>query len=190
MRIEEEKKLAFRDVLIKPKRSTLKSRSEVSLDRTYKFRNAEASWTGVPIMAANMDSVATFEMAEALAGHKCFTCIHKHYSVEEWLAWTSSPGAAAAIPYVAISCGTSDADYVKVKEVIAKSKISYVCADVANGYSEHFVEFIRKARAELPKHVVIIAGNVCSPEMTEELILTGADIVKIGIGPGSACKTR
>lgn len=187
-RIETDIKLDFKDVLIRPKRSTLKSRSEVDLRRTYTFRNAKSSWTGVPVIAANMDTVGTFEMAIELHKFGCLTCIHKHYSIEEWDAFaTKHP---AVLPHVAVSAGTGVADLDRVQAVVEKyNEISFICLDIANGYSEHFVEVVRSTRKRHPNHIVI-AGNVVTGEMVEELLLSGADIVKVGIGPGSVCTTR
>lgn len=189
MHVENDIKLGFKDVMIRPKRSTLKSRSQVSLERTYTFRNSQQTWTGIPIIAANMDTVGTFEAARVLAAHQLLTAVHKHYSVEEWTAFlTQEP--ADILNYIMVSTGTSEADFTKLKAIISLDLgVRFVCIDVANGYSEHFVEFLRKVRAELP-NIIIVAGNVVTGEMTEELILSGADIVKVGIGPGSVCTTR
>jgi len=186
-RIEEDIKLDFKDVLIRPKRSTLKSRSQVQLAKTYTFRNSGQTWEGVPIMAANMDTVGTFELAEALASMSLFTCIHKHYSVEEWAAWGDSH--LDILSKVAVSSGTSEEDTIKLAEIMARVNVPFICLDVANGYSEHFVQHVRKVRATYPTKT-IIAGNVVTGEMVEELILSGADLVKVGIGPGSVCTTR
>jgi len=189
MRIEEGLKLDFKDVLFKPKRSTLKSRSEVDLQRTYKFRNSSVTWTGVPVMAANMDTVGTFEMFDVLKNYEVITCIHKHYSVEEWKAHIAKTDKKH-LKFLTVSCGTSEADFEKTAQILALSDdITFICIDVANGYSEHFVEYLKKVRAAYPNKV-IIAGNVVTSDMTEELILAGADIVKVGIGPGSVCTTR
>lgn len=139
-------------------------------------------------MAANMDTVGTFEMAKVLAEHQAITCIHKHYSVEEWSTFAHEN--PSALPHVAVSAGTSDADLARVEAVLEKHPaIRFVCLDVANGYSEHFVTAVRKVRQQHPNHI-IIAGNVVTGEMIEELLLTGADIIKVGIGPGSVCTTR
>ncbi|MFC3700126.1 GMP reductase [Reinekea marina] len=189
MHVENEIKLGFKDVMIRPKRSTLKSRSQVSLDRTYTFRNSQKTWTGVPIIAANMDTVGTFEAAKTLANHKMLTAVHKHYSVEQWQAFLSEISDEQC-NYIMVSTGTSDADFAKLKEILALDpRLMFACIDVANGYSEHFVEFLRKVRAD-NQDVVIVAGNVVTGEMAEELIISGADIVKVGIGPGSVCTTR
>ncbi|MCG8372299.1 MAG: GMP reductase [Balneolales bacterium] len=189
MRIELDVKLGFKNVMIRPKRSTLKSRSEVSLTRTFKFMHAEKNWTGVPVMAANMDTVGTFEMARALAEFNLFTAIHKHYSLEEWKKFMNS-GGRAITEYVAVSTGTSSSDSEKLDALmIQHPDIRFVCIDVANGYSEHFVDFVKQTRDKYPTQVVI-AGNVVTGEMVEELLLAGADIIKVGIGPGSVCTTR
>ena len=89
MRIENDLKLGFKDVMIRPKRSTLKSRSQVTLEREFKFLHSDIVWKGIPIMAANMDTVGTFEMAQALSKHQLFTAIHKHYSLKEWRNFAS-----------------------------------------------------------------------------------------------------
>jgi GMP reductase len=196
MRIEEDVKLDYKDVLIRPKRSTLKSRSEVSLERKTNFRNYEPDYdlneyhySGLPIMAANMDGVGTMEMADKLAEGDIFTCLVKTYTAEELVEYFDGP--AERTECVAMSIGTSDSDYYKLLKVKQESdnKLKYVCMDIANGYSEHFADAVRRVRKEFPD-LVIIAGNVVTREMTEELILAGADIVKVGIGPGSVCTTR
>ncbi|ALB61667.1 GMP reductase [Cronobacter condimenti 1330] len=189
MRIEEDLKLGFKDVLIRPKRSTLKSRSDVELERQFTFKHSRVQWSGVPIIAANMDTVGTFGMAKALAAFDILTAVHKHYSVQDWNAFTQSV-SPDVLKHIMVSTGTSDADFEKTKEILAlSSSLQFICIDVANGYSEHFVKFVAKARAAWPDKT-IIAGNVVTGEMCEELILAGADIVKVGIGPGSVCTTR
>jgi len=189
MRIEQDLKLGFKDVLFRPKRSTLKSRSQVELTRSYTFKHSRREWSGVPIIAANMDSVATFEMAQALASHNVMTAIHKHYSVQEWAAFIkkSSPNV---LNNMMVSSGTSEADFQKTKDIMALTdQLMFICVDIANGYSEHLVDYVERVRAEFPDKV-ISAGNVVTGDMVEELILAGADIVKVGIGPGSVCTTR
>ena len=164
MRIEYEIKLGFKDVMFRPKRSTLKSRSQVSLEREFTFKNSKKTWTGVPIIAANMDTVGTFEMATALAEEKIITAIHKHYSIEEWSAFLEN-SPESIYQYIAISSGTGNADEEKIKEIIGKfPKIDFICIDVANGYSEHFVNFVKKVRADFPDKT-IIAGNIVTGEM-------------------------
>jgi GMP reductase len=189
MRIENDLKLGFKDVMIRPKRSTLKSRSQVSLERNFTFVNSQKKWSGVPIIAANMDTVGTFEMAEALAKDKIITAVHKHYSLEEWSNFLSSQ-PDSIYDFIALSTGIGSADEEKIQKIVEKHpKINFLCIDVANGYSEHFVDFVKKIRSIFPDKT-IIAGNVVTGEMVEELILGGADIIKVGIGPGSVCTTR
>jgi len=189
MRIESGLKLGFKDVMIRPKRSTLSSRSEVTLDRDFTFLHSQQKWNGVPIMAANMDTVGTFEMASALANHKIFTAIHKHYSLEQWRAFMNSKGNDIT-EYIAVSTGTGKTDLEKMSVIFKEHpKLKFICIDVANGYSEHFVNFVKRSR-ELYPDKVIIAGNVVTGEMVEELLLAGADMIKVGIGPGSVCTTR
>jgi GMP reductase len=200
MRLETDLKLDYKDVLIRPKRSTLKSRSEVDLERSFKFRNYEPDfpdncsedphYRGIPVMAANMDGVGTFAMADALSKQGIFTCLVKTYTAEELIEFYYGDGLYRT-DHVAVSIGTGAADFEKLCAVYDKcaDNLKYVCIDIANGYSEHFAEHVREVRKRFP-HLVIIAGNVVTGEMTEELILAGADIVKVGIGPGSVCTTR
>jgi len=188
VKIEDGIKLGFGDVLIRPKRSTLSSRKDVSLEKTYTFRNSKQKWTGVPIIAANMDTTGTFGMARAFKEHGAVVAIHKHYSVEEWVAFSNE--SPECLPFVAASSGTSDRDFEKLTVICGKIPgIRIICLDIANGYSEHFVKYVEKVRAHFPDHT-IFAGNVVTGEMTEQLILSGADCVKVGIGPGSVCTTR
>ncbi|MCL2894084.1 GMP reductase [Brenneria tiliae] len=189
MRIEEDLKLGFKDVLIRPKRSTLKSRSDVELERQFTFLHAGCDWSGVPIIAANMDTVGTFRMAETLASFDVLTAVHKHYSLEQWTRFVQD-SSASVLGHVMVSSGTSAADFTRLQQILALSpELKFICIDVANGYSEHFVTFLQKVR-EAFTDKVICAGNVVTGEMVEELILSGADIVKVGIGPGSVCTTR
>jgi GMP reductase len=190
MRIDQDVKLDYKDVLIRPKRSTLKSRSQVKLDRKFTFRHSKHDYEGVPIMASNMDGVGTFAMADKLAEGSIFTCLVKTYSQEE-IALYFTEGIKERTENVAMSIGTSWEDFDKLSAVVTMvgEDLKYVCMDIANGYSDHFAQHVKKVRHAFP-HLVIIAGNVVTGEMTEELILAGADIVKVGIGPGSVCTTR
>ena len=188
MRIEEELKLDFQDVLIRPKRSTLTSRSEVDISREFAFRHSGRRYHGVPIIAANMDTVGTFEMAQALDRHQLATALHKHYGEGELAAFFKALSASSTVFY---SMGITREDYEKfcrVKNEVGDA-IGYVCVDVANGYTKAFIDFLHKLRVAYP-HITLMAGNVVTGEMAEELILDGADIVKVGIGPGSVCTTR
>lgn len=189
MRIEDDVKLDYCDVLIRPKRSTLTSRKEVDLYREYTFKHSQWDYIGIPIMAANMDTVGTFEMADALERHGLFTCIHKHYTVEQWDHWLTSKGIIRPA-YAAVSVGTGKEDLLKLENILRKHiEIQYICVDVANGYTQKFVDTIKHLREKYSSRT-IIAGNVVTAEMTEELIISGADVVKVGIGPGSVCTTR
>jgi len=193
MRIEEDVKLDYKDVLIRPKRSTLVSRKEVDLNRKFSFRNYEPDfpanteeyhYSGIPIMAANMDGVGTFEMADTLSEQGIFTCLVKTYTVEELIEFYDND-VLNRTDYVAMSIGITDADLNKLDNVYTavEDSLKFVCVDIANGYTERFANTIRKIRVDYP-HLIIIAGNVVTGEMTEELILAGADIIKVGIGPG------
>lgn len=189
--IKEDIKLDFSDVLIEPQRSTLKSRKEVSVERDFSFYHSDTKWSGVPIISANMDTTGTFETAEALQKHKMLTAIHKHYTIEEWKEFLSKHSDNIDMyERVMVSTGTSEKDFNKIKEILNfEERLKFICIDIANGYSEHLTEFVTKVRKEFPKKV-IIAGNVVTGNMTTTLILAGADIVKVGIGPGSVCTTR
>ncbi|XP_045473260.1 GMP reductase 1-like [Harmonia axyridis] len=181
-------KLDFKDVLLRPKRSTLKSRNDVNLYRNITFKNSKRTYNGIPVMASNMDTIGTFEMARVLSKHGLFTCAHKYYNAEDWKKFANEN--PECLPNIAASAGIGDTDFQRLSEVLKEVPgLSFICLDVANGYSQHFVDFVRKVRAAFPSHT-IIAGNVVTGEMVEELILSGADIIKVGIGPGSVCTTR
>jgi len=187
MRVEHDVKLTFDDVLIRPKRSTLVSRSDVSLSRDFEFRHSKDIWSGVPIVAANMDTTGLFSIAKVLQNHSMLTCIQKFYSTKECAqAWDDEvdPG------FIAVTCGSTEESFELLQRKLATNDgIRMICIDVANGYREVFLDFVRRVRREFPDKIVI-AGNVATREMTEALILAGADIVKVGIGPGSVCTTR
>jgi GMP reductase len=192
MRIENDVKLDFKDVLIRPKRSTLTTRSDVDISREFHFRHTGTEYAGIPIVASNMDTTGTFEMALALDTYKMSVALQKYSEVDEYVAFFRALERKSAAFY---SLGIAKQDEEKLHRVMdaagtgANSAIRYVCIDVANGYTEGFVRFVAKIRERYP-HLVIMAGNVVTGEMTEELILSGADIVKVGIGPGSVCTTR
>ncbi len=181
MRIENEVKLDFSDVLIRPKRSTLTSRKEVELERTLTFPHAEGSWTGIPIIAANMDGVGTLSMMEAFAPLKMLVALHKHYKEAQYNTIKEETAF--------VTIGIKEQDEERLVNLIKVKTPRLICVDVANGYTERFVSFVATVRSLAPKSI-IMAGNVVTGDMTEQLILSGADIVKVGIGPGSACTTR
>ena len=180
MRVEQDVKLTFDDVLIRPKRSTLISRSDVTLVRNFKFRHSDATWEGVPIVAANMDTTGVFGVAKVLQNHKMLTCLQKFYSTRQCSdAWNNGVDPK----FVAITCGSTEDSLELLKKKMGTSEgLSMICVDVANGYREVFLEFIKDVRRNFPDSI-IIAGNVATREMTEALILAGADVVKVGIGP-------
>ena len=183
MRIEYDVKLDYSDVLIRPKRSKLESRSEVSLIRNFKFPHSPKTWSGVPICAANMDTTGTVEMANVLGNDEfqSVTCLHKYVCEDELSRVINKKN-------IALTCGLDTASRENLEKHYTP-EISFICLDVANGYTEKFVDLVKETR-EKWKDAIIIAGNVVTAEMTEELILSGADIVKVGIGPGSVCTTR
>ena len=190
MYIDNEVKLDFSDVLIKPKRSTLSSRSEVDINRKYIFYHSKKQFCGVPIIAANMDTVGTFAMAKEFANHDMMVALHKHYDIKQLVDfWFENKQLTKQ--NVFYSMGVTNFDIQKVNDFLSQlsSDLNYLCIDVANGYSEKFVDVIKQMREKLP-NTTIMAGNVVTAEMTEALILSGVDIVKVGIGPGGMCTTR
>jgi len=197
MKVEDDNKLDFADVLIRPKRSNLDSRSSVDLHRTFRFSlpHRTVEWQGVPIIAANMDTIGTFAMGEAMARHDALCAIHKYYSVSDWnslaSSWFSRNNRGGLVYTMGMGSDSSNfAELQKALEVVKEHpEIEFICADVANGYTQKFVRYVSTIRDAFPDHP-IIAGNVVTREMTEALILAGANIVKIGIGPGSVCTTR
>ena len=193
-KIENGMKLDFGNVLIRPKRSTISSRSEVDLERNFNFYsknkddNVNIKWKGVPIIAANMDTIGTFEVYDKLKEHKIVTALHKHYSLEDYLEKNKSDRLDPE--YFMVSTGISDNDYVKLKSILSNINCKWICIDVANGYMNKLVEFCKKVRDLYPEKI-IVAGNVVTREMVEELILNGGvNVVKVGIGSGSGCLTR
>jgi GMP reductase len=190
MRIDYEPKLDFRDVLLRPKRSTLGSRANVDLVREHRFRHAPLRRPSVPIVASNMDTVGTFEMATALARHRMHCALHKHHRIDDLVAFFSEANRESH-QYAFYSLGILDSDLAKFDAVRKRTggAIEWVCIDVANGYTEAFVDFVKRFR-DRNRDVVMMAGNVVTADMTEALILAGVDIVKVGIGPGSVCTTR
>ena len=187
MRIEEEIKLDYSDVLFRPKRSTLKSRKEVNLERTYKFKHSNREWSGIPIIASNMDGVGELEIAKNLSKYNIITTLTKQHDLD---SINSFREIKEIYNYVGISCGTSQDSYERLNAIVSQhTYIQFICIDVANGYSENFSKFVSNVREKYPSKT-IIAGNVVTADMTQELILSGADIVKVGIGQGSVCTTR
>lgn len=189
MRIETETKLDYSDVLIRPKRSTLESRKDVVLERSFKFLHSPKTWTGIPIMSANMADTGTFSIARVLSQYKMITTLHKYYSVEEL---EKELPAFNKPEFLAYTIGIRDEDFDKLHQVIEKGLQNYfdfVCVDVPNGYLERFTHCVKRIRELLPEHI-LIAGNIVTNEIAEQLLLSGADIIKVGIGPGAACLTR
>ena len=187
MRIEEEIKLDYSDVLFRPKRSTLKSRKDVDLNRKYTFKHSKSSWKGIPIIASNMDGVGEIDVAKKLSSHKLMTALTKQHDINQIGTIYKKN---IFFDSIALSCGTSKDSYNRLNSILKKyPKFKFICIDVANGYSENFSNFVSEVRKKYPKKT-IIAGNVVTADMTQELVLSGADIVKVGIGPGSVCTTR
>ena len=178
--------LDFNNVLIRPKRSTLTSRSQVDLEREFKFKHSSIKWKGVPVMSANMDTTGTFEVYNVLSKHKIITVMHKFYGLEDYIANKNNLDPNL----FAVSSGISDKDYEKLVAILEAIDCNWICIDIANGYLSGMVDYCKRVRERFPDKI-IIAGNVVTREIVEELILIGGvDVVKVGIGPGSACTTR
>ena len=187
MRIEEDLKLDYSDVLFRPKRSTLSSRKDVDLNRTYKFKYSQNEWSGIPIVAANMDGVGELNVAEKLSEFGMITCLTKQHDVNKLKKYKK---LKSIYKNLALSVGIKKEEFERLNKTLKEfSFINFICIDVANGYSEHFSAFVKSVRDKYPTKT-IIAGNVVTADMTQELVLSGADIVKVGIGPGSVCTTR
>jgi GMP reductase len=186
MRIDNDPKLDFDDVLIRPKRSEAPSRSSVDLRRRHRFLNSGRTWSGIPLVASNMDSIGTMEMARAL-GPDMITCLHKYHDADALVSFFSDEQLRG---HTFLTLGIKEEDLDKLKHVTSQTSVDYVCVDAANGYTKFFVDRVKGIRESHPE-VTIMAGNVATPEMVQELLISGAaDIVKIGIGPGSVCTTR
>ena len=185
MKINNEPKLDFDDVLLVPQRSRAASRASVNLIKKYYFYHSTRCWSGVPIMIANMDTTGTFSMTNSLSNSQVITCLHKHYNKEDY-------NNLSSIDYTWYSMGIKKEEITKLSYICDSIKnIPNICIDVANGYTDDFVNFCKNVRKHFGSDPIIMAGNVCTPEMVQELILHGGvDIVKVGIGPGSACTTR
>jgi GMP reductase len=189
MKIETTPQLDFHNVLIRPKRTTISSRSEVDLEREFTFVHSTMKWKGVPIIAANMDTTGTFEIYDVLSKHKMITCLNKFYTVKDF-SQRNSKNAPLNPDYFMISTGIDRSQMSNLHELVEYSNAKWICVDVANGYMEQVVSYCEKLRTVFPDKI-IIAGNVATREMVEELIINGkVDGVKVGIGPGSACLTR
>lgn len=188
MKILDDVKLDFIDVLIAPKRSQYSTRSEVYLERTFKFKYSPYTWVGIPVMVSNMDTTGTIEMASALKSHKVLTCLHKYYTAEQ-IEDAVKQGLLDK-EYFAVSCGIGEKDLQRLDEIVKKVDPQFIVVDVANGYMSKFIETCSKIR-KLYSDKIIIAGNVCTSEGVLELVINGqVDIVKVGIGGGSCCTTR
>lgn len=195
--IIEETQLDFCDVMIKPKRSTLNSRSEVDVYRDYKLKWSNRTINGNGLMVANMASTGTFKMAKVMQYNKMFCCLQKHYTYEELYDFLTENNYSAKTfddricgnKYVFISSGIKDEDYTKVSKILNTKLCNNLCIDIANGYIPNLLSYVKKVRENYPD-ITIMVGNVVTGDMVQDLILSGADIVKIGIGPGSACITR
>jgi GMP reductase len=184
MKILDDIKLDFNDVLMIPKRSEYSSRSEVSLERTFKFKYSPYTWTGVPIMVSNMDTTGTIEMALEMQKHKVLTCLHKYYVLDDLL------NKNLDMDYIAVSTGIGEKDLEKLDNIMSGINPKFICIDVANGYMAKFIETCKKVRDKYPNNI-LIAGNVCTQQGVLELVVEGkVDIVKVGIGSGSCCTTR
>ena len=184
-----EKKLNFKDVLIVPKSSKINSRKDVVLDTKILFPASGINWTGVPIMASNMDNVGTFEMGFALQNFHMTNAVSKFYNKD---AWVKSISNGLDLEFNFITFGLQEIS--EIDEIISyilqktNKNIKTIVFDIPNGYIEKFSKIISEARKEFPK-LGIIAGNVVTSEGVRLLMDSGADGVKVGIGSGGVCDT-
>ena len=186
MKIETGAYFDFRDVLIRPKRSNLSSRSEVDLTKTITFFHSKRTWTGVPILASNMDTTGTFEMYDTLSQQRMITVFHKHYTLNQYLSRVDTLDR----DYYSLSTGISDDDWNRTKLLLDQLQPYFLTIDIANGYSDRFIHFCKMVREHYP-NLTIFAGNVATGDMVQELLLSAkVDVVKCGIGSGSVCSTR
>jgi GMP reductase len=185
-------KLDFHQVLIEPKRSNLNSRSEVNLERTFRFSNGQ-TWTGVPIIAANMSTTGTFGVYDELVKHKMLVALHKFYGVQDYVnhkILCEAEGRVFDPNYFMVSTGIRDEDFEQLCAICQAIDVKWICIDIANGYIPNMLAFCKKVRAQFPDKI-IVGGNVATPDMVITLCLEGGvDVIKAGIGPGSACTTR
>lgn len=179
--------LDYNDVLIQPKRTTLNSRKEADILRTYKFKYYKNSIQSTGITVANMATTGTFEMAKAISKLDGITCLQKHYTSDEIINFLKSNDNNNLI---FISTGIKDDEFEKICSILDTGLVDKVCVDIANGYIPNLAKFVKKLRDKYSDNILIMAGNVVTGDMTQELILNGTDLVKVGIGPGSACTTR
>jgi GMP reductase len=187
------KYLDFQDVLIEPISSKLNSRNDVDLTKRISFQNRDIVFNGIPIIAANMTTTGTFEVYKVLSNFKIMTAFHKFYTLEDYRKYikdnTDDETVALDPDYFIVSCGISENDFTNLVKILDNINCHYILIDVANGYIENFKLFCKRVRAKYP-YKVIIAGNVCTKDGVKDLIDIGIDIIKIGIGGGSACTTR
>lgn len=181
--IREDPQYDFKDVLIEPKRSNVKSRSKVMMERFFNF--GHNSWEGLPVIAANMDTTGTFEVYDVLSKRNMITAFHKFYTKDDYV----KKGDSLHPDFFMVSTGISNADYERLVDILNAVNCKWICIDIANGYLKSLTDFCSKVRRAFPKKI-IVAGNVATKEGVKELVKAGADIVKVGIGPGSACTTR
>ena len=189
-KIESGEKLDFQNVLIRPKRSTINSRSCVDLEREFRFKYSKETWKGVPIISANMDKTGTFEIYETLKKYNMITALHKFYTLQDFLDYKERNNENLDPNYFMVSTGIHEHDFERIVAILTHIECKWICIDIANGYIDALVQFCQKVRKHFPNKI-IVAGNVVTREITEELILNGlVDIVKVGIGSGCACLTR
>ena len=185
MHIEPDIKFDFDDLLIRPKRSNAPSRKDVVLERTFKMLHSGNTLTCIPICASNFDTVGSMEMARALVKQNLLCCLHKFYAPDKLISFFLSNDSDNTF----YTLGLKDTDWEKLQVVSRQVSPKLISLDAANGNTQCFVQRVKQLR-ERYKNAILMAGNTCVPEMVQELLLEGADIVKIGIGSGSVCTTR
>lgn len=178
-------KLDFNQVLILPKPTDIASRNDVDLF-TNKIQNIHPST--IPIIAANLDTVGTFSMAKELLSYNVMTCLHKHYTDEEYISFfkTLSNEQKNKIYF---STGITESDFQKLKIVYQYSNIRNICLDVAHCETPYVYNHIDKIKNIIP-NINLMVGNIATPDSIETFANLNVKILKCGIGSGALCTTR
>lgn len=176
--------LAYDDVLLVPRRSAVGSRQEVNL-ATRLSRRLDL---GIPVVAANMDTVCEWEMAVAMAQMGGVGIIHRFLPVEEHAGQIEKAKEAGANLLVGAAMGVGDDLTQRAKTCVAAGA-DILVLDIAHGHAEHALGAVKVLKHEFPE-VDLIAGNIATGQGAIDLVEAGADAVKVGVGPGGVCTTR
>lgn len=182
MQIISDTQLDFCDVLIRPQSSSLNHRSEVETERNFK----KFCLNACPIMNANMTQTGTFDVAKKMVENKMFGTFHKFYTAEQIKNFFEE-NQSCSLYFITIGLRNKDEEIKRLKEL--NDYHFSILIDVPNAYIPEVENYVKEVRAEFP-HRIIAVGNVCTGDITQQLIKAGADIIKVGIGPSAVCRTR